>query len=91
MALAEVYIEVWVYCSCGEFKRVTNGGINLTGHQFADPPHTTEMVHDMAVEIVSAVLWVTSAIAGPSPVGQSADLQQWQNSAGEVMARIPSP
>jgi hypothetical protein len=71
VALAEVFREAYVYCSCGESERLSdNKGKVLTGHQFlSDRPHVTEILYDMSVTIVSAPLWAASVSAANGPQG----------------------
>lgn len=65
MALAEVFKEAWVVCSCGDGARLINGeGMKLTGHEFlSDQRHQTEIVYDLAVKLLSAPMWAASAVA----------------------------
>lgn len=92
MALVEVFKEPWVVCSCGEAARLINGeGMKLTGHKFlSDQQHQTEIVYDLAVTLLNAPMWAAAAVAS-AVHGQSADLMQWQNSAGQVLARVRAP
>lgn len=65
MALAEVWKEAWVHCTCGDSARLTGGRWHeVTDHQFlSDQPHSTEVVYEMSVKIVSAPLWAASVSA----------------------------